>query len=109
MSKKLHLFFALLLAFSMLLSACARQLLRKRLLLRLRLSQSCCDEAPVLDVSAVLSDFWASLPADTGFGVVGAAKLSEELADKRPSCLMCASLPNSRRTVTSRAGQYPDP
>ncbi len=36
------------------------------------------DEGPSLDISARLLDFWASVPADEGYGAVGAAELSEE-------------------------------
>jgi rhodanese-related sulfurtransferase len=46
-------------------------------------------EAPVveLDYPALLSDFWGTVPADKGYGSVGAAKLNEELADQAPFLL----------------------
>jgi hypothetical protein len=90
MSKKLHLFFALLLAFSMLLSACGAPAATEAPVVEAPVTpEVVVTEAPVveLDFPALFTDFWASIPADKGFGSVGAAKLNEELADKAPFLL----------------------
>ena len=92
MSKKLHLFFALLLALSMLLSACDGQAPVQEPVVEEPVSQPVvATEAPVveaeLDFTPLFSDFWASIPADKGFGSVSAVKLNEELADKAPFLL----------------------
>ncbi|RPJ26790.1 MAG: hypothetical protein EHM33_10335 [Chloroflexi bacterium] len=90
MSKKLHLFFALLLAFSMLLSACGAPAATEAPVVEAPVTQEVVvTEAPVaeLDFPVLFTDFWASIPADKGYGSVGAAKLNEELADKAPFLL----------------------
>ncbi|HLF72744.1 MAG TPA: rhodanese-like domain-containing protein [Anaerolineales bacterium] len=90
MSNKLHAFFALLLAFSMVLSACGAPAPTEAPVVDVPATQEVVvTEAPVaeLDFSALFTNFWASIPADKGFGTVGAAKLSEELADKAPFLL----------------------
>jgi len=90
MSKKLHLFFALLLAFSMLLSACSAPAATEAPVVEAPVTQEVVvTEAPVaeLDFPTLFTDFWASIPADKGYGSVGAAKLNEELADKAPFLL----------------------
>jgi rhodanese-related sulfurtransferase len=92
MSKKLNLFFALLLAFSMLLSACGAQAPVQEPVVEIPAQQEVVvDEAPVveagLDFPSLFADFWASVPADKGYGSVSAAKLNEELADKAPFLL----------------------
>jgi rhodanese-related sulfurtransferase len=87
MTKKLYLPIVFLLAFSMLLGACAPQPTEAPVVEAPVTQAPVVVEDPVFDVSTVLPDFWASLPADAGFGTVGAAKLSEELADKPPFLL----------------------
>jgi rhodanese-related sulfurtransferase len=92
MSKKLHLFFALLLAFSMLLSACSAPAATQAPVVEPPAEQEIIvTEAPVaeaeLDFASLFTDFWASIPADKGYGSVSAAKLNEELADKPPFLL----------------------
>lgn len=92
MSKKLYLFFAVLLAFSMLLSACGTPAPTQAPVEEAPATQEVVvTEAPVveeeLDFLPLFTDFWASIPADKGFGSVGAAKLNEELADKAPFLL----------------------
>ena len=92
MSKKLHLFFVLLLAFSMVLSACGAPAPVEEPVVDVPAAQEVIvTEAPVveaeLDYPALFTDFWASIPADKGFGSVGAAKLNEELADQAPFLL----------------------
>jgi len=87
MSRKLYLFFALLLAFSMSLSACGAQAPTEAPVIEAPVTEEVVvTEAPVaeLDYPALFTDFWASIPADKGFGSVSAAKLNEELADKAP-------------------------
>jgi rhodanese-related sulfurtransferase len=90
MSKKLYLFFALLLAFSMLLSACGAPAPTEAPVVEAPVTPDVVvTEAPVvgLDLTALFADFWASIPGDKGYGSVGAAKLNEELADKAPFLL----------------------
>ena len=92
MLKKMYLFFALLLALSLVLSACGAQAPVAEPVVEEPVSQPVeVTEAPVeeaaLDFAPLFSDFWASIPADKGFGSVGAAKLNEELADKAPFLL----------------------
>jgi rhodanese-related sulfurtransferase len=90
MSKKLYLSFALLLAFSMLLSACGTQAPTQEPVVDIPATQEVVvTEAPVetLDFPALFTDFWASIPADKGFGTVAAVRLNEELADKAPFLL----------------------
>ena len=94
MSKKLHLFFALLLAFSMLLSACGAPAPVEEPVMEepvVEEPEVIVTEAPVveeqLDLPVLFGDFWASVPADKGYGSVSAVKLNEELADKAPFLL----------------------
>ncbi len=90
MTKKLYLPLALLLAFSMLLTACggAQAPVAEPVVEAPTEAPVVETEAPVvveaLDIPALLAEFWASVPADKAYGTVGAAKLSEELADKPP-------------------------
>ena len=87
MKKKLYLPIVLLLAFSMLLGACGSPApVEEPVVTEAPVVEApvVVTEAPVFDISAMLPDFWASVPADKGYGSVGAAKLSEELADKAP-------------------------
>jgi rhodanese-related sulfurtransferase len=95
MTKKVYLPLALLLAFSMLLTACgggAEAPVAEPVVEAPTEASAVVTEAPVAEVSvveapdfpALLAEFWASVPADKGYGSVGATKLSEELADKPP-------------------------
>ena len=88
MSKKLQALFGLLIALSMLLSACAPAAAPAEV-----------TEAPVVvtdvpteavvapDAQALFTDLVAGLTSENGYGTVGAAKLSEEMADKAPFLL----------------------
>jgi rhodanese-related sulfurtransferase len=90
MSKKIKLFFVLLLAVSLVLSACGAQAPVDEPVVEVPVTQEVIvTEAPVaeLDFPVLLTDFWASIPADKGYGSVGAVKLNEELADKAPFLL----------------------
>ena len=84
MSKKLYYPFVILLALSMLLAACGSPAPVEEPVVEAPQTEPEVAEVPVLDVAALLPDFWASVPADKGYGSVSAAKLSEELADKPP-------------------------
>jgi len=92
MTKKLYLPLALLLVFSMLLAACGAPAPVEEPVVEQPAQQEPVAEAPAAEVQApdfpnLLTDFWASIPADKGYGSVGAAKLNEELADKAPFLL----------------------
>ncbi len=87
MSKKLYYPFVILLAFSMLLAACGSPAPVEEPVVEAPQTEPEVLEEPVLDVAALLPDFWSSVPADKGYGSVSAAKLSEELADKPPFLL----------------------
>jgi hypothetical protein len=81
-----------LLAFSMLLGACgtpAATQTEAPVVEAPATQEVVVTEAPVveLDYPALLTDFWGTVPADKGYGSVGAAKLNEELADKAPFLL----------------------
>jgi rhodanese-related sulfurtransferase len=95
MTKKLYLPLALLLAFSMLLTACgggaeapvAEPVVEAPTAAPVVETEEPVVEAPVVeapDFPALLAEFWSSVPADKGYGSVSAAKLNEELADKPP-------------------------
>lgn len=92
MSKKLYLFFALLLAFSMLLSACGTPAPTEAPVVEAPVTpEVVVTEAPVgetvPDVAVLFDTLVDSLPTDTGYGTVKAAPLSEEMADKMPFLL----------------------
>lgn len=93
MSKKLYHILVLLLAFSMLLAACGTPApVEEPVVEQPAEPQEPVAEEPVAEVEApdfpnLLTSFWASIPADKGFGSVSAAKLNEELADKPPFLL----------------------
>jgi len=91
MYKKSHLFIALLLAFSMTLAACGAPAPVEEPVVEAPVTQEIVvTEAPVveaIDFPVLLTDFWASVPADKGYGSVSATKLNEELADKAPFLL----------------------
>jgi len=92
MTKKLlYLPLVLLLAISMLLSACGTPAPTEEPVVEpLATEEIVVTEAPVVeapDFPVLLTDFWASIPADKGYGSVSAAKLNEELADKAPFLL----------------------
>lgn len=85
MNKKLYLPSVLLLVVSMVLGACGSPAPVDVPVTEAPATQAVVvTEAPAFDVSAMLPDFWASVPADKGYGSVSAAKLNEELADKAP-------------------------
>lgn len=95
MSKKFQMFFALLLAFSMVLAACAPA---AEPTAEVEEAPALVTEAPVveteapvaeeeLDLPVLFADFWGSIPADKGFGSISAVKLNEEMVDKAPFLL----------------------
>ncbi len=85
MNKKLYLPSVLLLVVSMVLGACGSPAPVDVPVTEAPATQAVVvTEVPAFDVSAMLPDFWASIPADKGYGSVSAAKLNEELADKAP-------------------------
>jgi rhodanese-related sulfurtransferase len=78
MSFKTEKLIALLLAWSRLRGVCARAAMPVS-------GVPVATEAPAaLDIPAQLARFWASVPADKGYGSISAAKLSEELTGKAP-------------------------
>jgi len=87
MSKKMKVLFGLLIVFSMILSACAPAAgpaveMTEEPVVEVPTTEAViAAEASALDAAALLPDFWASIPADKGYGSVSAAKLNEELAD----------------------------
>ncbi len=92
MTKKLYLFAVLMLVFSMSLGACGAPAVATEAPVvvpptAVPATEVPPTEVPTLDVPALLDAFWATVPADKGFGSVKAAALSEQLADK-PSFLV---------------------
>ncbi|MEO8357783.1 MAG: rhodanese-like domain-containing protein [Chloroflexota bacterium] len=93
MSRKLNLFFALLLAFSMLLSACGAQAPVEEPVVEVPATQEVVVteapvvEAPAIDTQALFAGLITELPADKGYGTVKPATLNEELVDKAPFLL----------------------
>jgi rhodanese-related sulfurtransferase len=87
MTQKFSKFLALLLMFSLLLGACTPAATEAPVATEAPATEVAVEvtEAPAaLEVPALLEDFWASVPADKGYGSVGAAKLNEEFAEKAP-------------------------
>ena len=90
MSKKLQALLGLLMVFSMILGACAPAaepvVEEPQAPVVVEEPQAPVAEEPVaeLDLPALMADFWASIPADKGFGSVKPATLAEEMADKAP-------------------------
>lgn len=88
MSKKFQFLFALVLLFSLVLSACggaapeAPVIEEQPVVEAPVVEEPVVVEAPALDLPALFTDFWASIPADKGYGSIGAAKLNEQLAEK---------------------------
>ncbi|PKN91896.1 MAG: hypothetical protein CVU44_16525 [Chloroflexi bacterium HGW-Chloroflexi-6] len=92
MSKKFQFLFALVLLFSLVLSACGgtapeapvveEQPVAEAPVAEEPATAEPVVEAPVLDLPALFTDFWASIPADKGYGSISATKLLEQLAEK---------------------------
>ncbi len=83
MSKKFQFLFALVLLFSLVLSACGPAAPEAPVVEEQPVvEEPVVVEAPALDLPALFTDFWASIPADKGYGSIGAAKLNEQLAEK---------------------------
>ena len=90
MSKKFQFLFALVLLFSLVLSACggaapeAAVVEEQPAVVEAPVveEQPAVVEAPELDLPALFTNFWASVPADKGYGSISAAKLNEQLAEK---------------------------
>lgn len=87
MIKKFYLPMTLLLVISMFMGACGPTVVVEptEVVVVTEAPTMVVTEAPVtLDVPALLSDFWASIPGDKGYGSVSAANLNIELADAAP-------------------------
>ncbi len=88
MTKKLYLPIVLLLAFSMVLGACGSPApVEEPVVTEAPAVEApaVVTEAPVsLDYALLLTDFWASTPADKGYSSVKATALNEELATAAP-------------------------
>lgn len=85
MSKKVSLSLIFLMLFGMLVSACGAPAPAEQAVEEAApATQEVVVEEPALDLEAALASFWASVPADKGYGSVKAATLNEELADKPP-------------------------
>ena len=90
MSKKLQALLGLLMVFSMILGACAPAaepvVEEPQAPIVAEEPQAPVAEVPVaeLDMPVLIADFWASIPAEKGFGSVKPATLAEEMADKAP-------------------------
>ena len=88
MSKKLQALFGLLIALSMLLSACAPAAAPAEVTEAPVVVTDAPTEAVVApDAQALFTDLVAGLTSENSYGTVGAAKLSEEMADKAPFLL----------------------
>ena len=91
MSKKFQILFALVLLFSLVLSACGgaapeapvvEEPVAEAPVTEEPVAEEPVVEAPALDLPALFADFWASVPAEKGYGSISAAKLNEQLAEK---------------------------
>lgn len=90
MNKKLYLPFVLLLIVSMVLTACGATPEPTEVPVvepATEQAEVVVEEPVAVDVTSLLPGFWASIPADKGYGSVSAGKLNEELADKAPFLL----------------------
>jgi len=93
MQKKFQFLFALLMVFSLVLSACGAPAVATEAPVVAPPAEAPATAVPptevvaTLDVPALLEAFWATVPADKGYNTVAAAKLNEELADKAPFLL----------------------
>jgi rhodanese-related sulfurtransferase len=84
MSQKSSKFLALLLSFSLLLGACTPAATEAPAAPATEVAVVVTEAPVVLDIPTLLTDFWGTVPADKGYGSVGAAKLNEELAETVP-------------------------
>ncbi len=88
MSKKLYLPFVLLLALSMLLAACgggaAPAAVEEPVVDAPTEAPVVVEEPAALDLDALFTEFWASVPADKGYGSVKVTTFNEELATAAP-------------------------
>jgi len=86
MLKKLYLPLALLIVFSMLLGACTPSEPEVVETTEPVVTEEvvATEEPVALDLPTLLADFWATVPAEQGFGSVSAANLSAELAENPP-------------------------
>ncbi|MBI5934938.1 MAG: hypothetical protein HY867_14630 [Chloroflexi bacterium] len=84
MTKKLHLFVVLMLALSMILSACGAPAVATEPPVVATEPPVVVTEPPVVapDAQALFTDLAATLTSDNGYGSVPAAKFSEEMVDK---------------------------
>ena len=89
MSKKLQVLLGLLMAVSMILSACAPAVEATEPPVIVTDPPVVVTEPPVVapDAQALFTELVANLPADKGYGTVKPAALSEELVDKAPFLL----------------------
>lgn len=90
MSKKFQFVFVLVLALSMIMSACGAPAATQPVA-AVTEAPVIVTEAPIVEVApdaqALFTELFASLPADKGFGSVKSAALSEEMVDKAPFIL----------------------
>jgi rhodanese-related sulfurtransferase len=86
MSKKLYLPLVLLMLFSMLLGACGSPAPAEAPVVEQAPTEApvVVEEPAALDINALLTSFWATVPADKGFSSVKPAALNEELATAAP-------------------------
>ena len=88
MTKKVHFIVALALLFSLVLGACATPTPAPVPTQAPAPTQAVVVEEPVvvaepeLDLMALFTEFWASVPPEKAFGSISAAKLNEQLAEK---------------------------
>ncbi len=92
MSKKFQLFFALLLVFSMVLSACAPSVAAESITEATEAPLAVVTEAPMVvetgpDAQALFTALIADLPGDKGYGSVKVTALNEELVENAPFIL----------------------
>lgn len=90
MTRKVHFIVALALLFSLVLGACATPTPAPVPQAPAPTQAVVVEEPtavvvvaePELDLMALFTEFWASVPADKGYGSISAAKLNEQLAEK---------------------------
>lgn len=87
MTKKLHLLAVLMLVFSILLGACGAPAVATEAPVvapptAVPPTPVPPTEEPKLDLMALFTEFWATVPADKGYGAISAAKLNEKLVEK---------------------------
>jgi rhodanese-related sulfurtransferase len=86
MQKKFQVLFALLLAFSLILSACGAPAVATEAPVVAPPAEAPAAEVPpapaTLDLPTLLEAFWATVPPEKAFGSISVAKLNEQLVEK---------------------------